>query len=749
MLRLGRRDAYVLVFAVAMSGYVGCRAPNQLTVYTSQETSEAGQPGLVVPMPEIHVQGMLHENPNNSPGTSESYDGWTQSTKTLALAAYYIVNDPIVPAGWDHQAALPLYCSTDTDDTSEYLGVVNGYEIFERLNYLTKNNAGILWFCNVPAYDLPEASSRFALAGNIPSSVTLTGLEPFSTAYGMPIMYVFSGTDGSPNLVTTITASSVDPSGATATFPLPGTLAQSAYGFMIENATPDGGYTPNSFNLYSVAGSQTIQGNPFGVAAQVVSTSWQSATNPDPYGDGTCAGQWTYDSGSSNDPFPVVTQYSLDQVSNGASTIVVGPNPTAIALYDSQQTQNPDQDNGPCNTYQSQTTQMTRAIVANSGNNTVSILDLVNNAVLDNITVGNQPVALALSADGSTAYVANYSDSTVTEVNLNTDTPVTTVAVAGQPTSVTLTAGGVLWVGGVGFLAEINPQNMSVVATQSTRGETISALGYSDTEGELVATTTDSTGNVNIDEVAPVSVQTNTPYTAVASHQVSTMGSYFSPRTQTMVRGFTGTLSQSTIPIDSNLPGAPPLVVQDGWAAVTATPTGFSITDTSGHVVLASETTPSPVAAIAVDTNLNIAYLTMPDSNTLLTVPLPGTGGSQASTAFPSFTLAATNDNPSQTALSLGHSMSYTVNVSPSNGFTGNVALSVAGLPAGVTATFSPSSIQASGSATLTLTSAYSASTFIGSSTVTVTGIGGGVIQSAPISLTTQPLQYRGQCSVQ
>jgi hypothetical protein len=34
----------------------------------------------------------------------------------------------------------------------------------------------------------------------------------------------------------------------------------------------------------------------------------------------------------------------------------------------------------------------------------------------------------------------------------------------------------------------------------------------------------------------------------------------------------------------------------------------------------------SPIVAIAVDQNLNAAYLTMPDSNTLLTVPLPGTG---------------------------------------------------------------------------------------------------------------------------
>ena len=66
-------------------------------------------------------------------------------------------------------------------------------------------------------------------------------------------------------------------------------------------------------------------------------------------------------------------------------------------------------------------------------------------------------------------------------------------------------------------------------------------------------------------------------------------------------------------------------MVQDGWAVVTATPTGFTITDLSGQIVLISEKTPSPVTAIAVDSKLNVAYLVMPDSSILLTVPLPGT----------------------------------------------------------------------------------------------------------------------------
>jgi hypothetical protein len=46
---------------------------------------------------------------------------------------------------------------------------------------------------------------------------------------------------------------------------------------------------------------------------------------------------------------------------------------------------------------------------------------------------------------------------------------------------------------------------------------------------------------------------------------------------------------------------------------------------------------------------------------------------------LPTFSVTATNNNPSQTALSLGHSMSYTVNVSALYGFTGTVTPSVGG----------------------------------------------------------------------
>jgi len=216
----------------------------------------------------------------------------------------------------------------------------------------------------------------------------------------------------------------------------------------------------------------------------------------------------------------------------------------------------------------------------------------VNNVPLQTITVGNKPVALAVggSVAAPVAYVANYADRTVSQVNLVSGTTSATLPVGGQPTSVVLTSGGILWVGGAGFLTEINASNMSVVGTETVANRNILALSYSDQYGQLIVQSTDTTGAVYQDEMNPTAFSAGGTYAAIASRQISTLGTY-TVRSQS-VRAFTSTLaSSSSLPI--NLPGAPPLVVQDGWAVVAATPTGFTITDVTGHLVLVSQTTTS------------------------------------------------------------------------------------------------------------------------------------------------------------
>jgi hypothetical protein len=96
----------------------------------------------------------------------------------------------------------------------------------------------------------------------------------------------------------------------------------------------------------------------------------------------------------------------------------------------------------------------------------------------------------------------------------------------------------------------------------------------------------------------------------------------------------------------------------------------------------------------------------------------------------PDFTIAA---SPSSRTITQGASTTYTVTTTAVNGFTGSVALSVGGLPAGATATFNPTSI--SGSGTSTLTVATSSGTPAGTSTLTINGANGSLQHRASVTL--------------
>jgi subtilisin family serine protease len=89
---------------------------------------------------------------------------------------------------------------------------------------------------------------------------------------------------------------------------------------------------------------------------------------------------------------------------------------------------------------------------------------------------------------------------------------------------------------------------------------------------------------------------------------------------------------------------------------------------------------------------------------------------SQASA--PGIALTAT---PSQLTLSPGGTATTVVTVAGAGGFKGTVGLGVSGLPAGITATFSPAAVPAGGAAVLTLKASASAAPANTSATITAT----------------------------
>ncbi|HXJ06002.1 MAG TPA: fibronectin type III domain-containing protein [Candidatus Acidoferrum sp.] len=115
------------------------------------------------------------------------------------------------------------------------------------------------------------------------------------------------------------------------------------------------------------------------------------------------------------------------------------------------------------------------------------------------------------------------------------------------------------------------------------------------------------------------------------------------------------------------------------------------------------------------------ASLTVTD-NLGLTDPSPAI---RTVTVTPDFSLSFT---PSAQSVAPGNSTSFTVTVTSGTGFSGSVAFSVTGLPAGAAAAFNPATVTTSGSTTLTITTAASAPT--GNFPLTVTGTSGSTSHS-------------------
>ena len=580
------------------------------TIQTNERYASGGNPpslGPATPIPNTHVNGQYLQDASGFQvqGSVQTYSG---STKIDADGnASYVVKDARAPAYWNQYVTFNFACGNL--DLYNYDPSTNEYTYLSPNVLMAQNEIYEQDCLNV---EIPGASQRFAILGQLPETLTLSSQAPFTTQGGMPVLNVIS----KAGVIATEAATSVSSDGTQATFSFPTTLPQGGYSLAVSNQTASG-LSGASVNLLSIAQSTTIAGNPFGVSVGGQTIFVQVCVTIIIGGHP----QQSCNSSSHYNTLPVVSLYSNGQVLVGSTAVGVGSNPTAISAYQAGGVTK--QATSGSTTTTVTTTGMTRAVVANSGSNTVTVLDIVNDIPVYTVSVGNQPVALTVSSDGSTAYVANYKDSTITRVNLTSGAATATVAVGGQPTSVALTSSGILWVGGAGFLTELNTQTMSVVGTEQATGKTISALGYSDQQNELIATTVDLNSNVYQDEINSANFQIGGSYSTTASHQISTLGTFTNPTTHAQVRAFTSTLASSS-EISPNQVGAPPLVVQDQWAVVTATPTGFIITDASRHQVLVSEKTPSPITAIAVDAKLSVAYLTMPDSNILLSVPLPG-----------------------------------------------------------------------------------------------------------------------------
>lgn len=104
------------------------------------------------------------------------------------------------------------------------------------------------------------------------------------------------------------------------------------------------------------------------------------------------------------------------------------------------------------------------------------------------------------------------------------------------------------------------------------------------------------------------------------------------------------------------------------------------------------------------------------------------------------------SSSPTSQTVNQGANTSYTISVSFSSGFSGTVDLSASGLPSGASASFSPSSLTATGSSTMDVTT--SSSTPAGTYSLTVKGTSGGVTQTTMVTLVVKSSGSSGNFSL-
>jgi hypothetical protein len=203
----------------------------------------------------------------------------------------------------------------------------------------------------------------------------------------------------------------------------------------------------------------------------------------------------------------------------------------------------------------------------------------------------------------------------------------------------------------------------------------------------------------------------------------------------------------STGPSDFSVTVNPTNVSVAAGSNATATVSTAVTSGSSESVSLSASGLPSGVTASFSPSTVNSgssSTLTFSASSSAAagnySVTITGTGstGSHTATLTLSVTAAAANDfslsvSPTSRSVTAGSGTTATVSTAVTSGSAQTVSFGVTGLPTGVTASFSPSSVTAGSSSTLTIST--SSSTVAGTYTLTITGTGSSATHTASFAL--------------
>jgi DNA-binding beta-propeller fold protein YncE len=453
------------------------------------------------------------------------------------------------------------------------------------------------------------AAGQFFAANSVPTSLTVQA-SGFSTASGMPQFNLYSLKKGQ---LTQLTATSVSGTGA-ATFSFPknsnGTsLGTGIYSYVVSNKT-SGGISPFASGLLSIGSIDTSHQTPMGIDAATQTTNSQTCQPINQYGTIGCT------SSSSTNIIPVYTLETPGQVC-GSACVTVGGQPVQVKVFASASKTYGGMTNGIGGT--ATVTGPGLVAAANYTNNAVNIVNVFNDlaGLVATVNVGLQPTSLILNSSNTKAYVANFGSASISEVSLTSPYTQTRVAnVGSSPAALVMDpSGNSIWVGGSNYISQIDLTSFAVSSTIAVTGQ-VTALGISSGQNQFIySTVTNSGANANF---AVSHAQFVTGANARADYQFSISSS--SP----LARSYALAVTDASSP-----PGwvsAGGVLVSAAYGnryVVNGTPTGFLVMDLQSGLQMLQAATASPVRGIATDPAQGTVFLTAPDSNSLITLPLP------------------------------------------------------------------------------------------------------------------------------
>jgi YVTN family beta-propeller protein len=283
------------------------------------------------------------------------------------------------------------------------------------------------------------------------------------------------------------------------------------------------------------------------------------------------------------------------------------------------------------------------AYVVNSGDGTVTPIDLATGVTETPIPVGADPTSIAITPDGRTAYVTNYGSScpgscTVTPIDLSTDTAEQPITVDNGANSVAVTPDGAMAfdVDAASSTGNIYPID---VAT-NTAGTAIAtnanpyAVAISP-NGSTAYVSNPPVTSIEPSEVLPVNVTNDSvgsPIT-VGGTNSDASGLAITPDGTTLYVADSG--SESIVPVDlSTQTAGSPISVGTDPVAVAVTPSGttaFAVVAGSNSVVpidTASETAGTPIqvgdspSAAAVNPDGSTLYVTNSADDTVTPIDI-------------------------------------------------------------------------------------------------------------------------------